>query len=92
MRIMMKRTMKIMKMKTAEEVDIETREEAREIMEAEEAVPEVQEDMIVMKITTMKIMIGKIIMIMMTKMMIEAVEEEAAVVVQAVVPAEDLVP
>lgn len=88
----MKRTMKIMKMKTAEEVDIETREEAREIMEAEEAVPEVQEDMIVMKITTMKIMIGKIIMIMMTKMMIEAVEEEAAVVVQAVVPAEDLVP
>lgn len=88
MKTMMKKTM-ITKMRTAAEADMEVREEAKAIMEAEEAVAEAQEDIVAkMKITMTKIMTRKTMM--MTKMMIEVTEEEAAVEVQIVVPAEDL--
>jgi hypothetical protein len=91
--IMTKKTMRIMKMKTVEEVDIETREEAREIMEAEAAI-EVQEDIaLMMKITMMKIITKKTMMMIMTKKMkAEAAWEEAVVEVQVAVPAEGLAP
>ena len=88
-KIMMKKMMKIMKMKTAEEVDIEMKEEAREIMEV---TIEVQEDIArMMKITTMKTITKKKMMMIMTmKMKAGAAGEEAVVETQIVVPAGDL--
>ena len=85
----MKKMMTIMKMRTIEEVDMETREEAKAIMEAIEARVDMK---VMMKITMMKIMTRKMMRIMMMNIMTEAAGEEAAVAVQVVVPAGDLVP
>ena len=86
----MKKMMTIMKMKTMEEVDMEIRGEAREMMEEEAATIEVQEDIaLMMKITMTKIIMMKT---MMRKMMTEVAGEEATVEIQVAVPAEDSVP
>jgi hypothetical protein len=93
MKIMTKK-MRTMKMKTMEEVAMEIREEAREIMEAAAAAIEAQEDIaLMMKITMTKIITMKTTTRIMTKKtMIGAAEVEAAAEVQVVVPAEDLAP
>ena len=77
MKTMTKKMMiKIMTMKTTEEVDIEIKGEAREIIEVEAAAIEVQEDIaLMMKITTMKTITKRMIMIMTNKMKEEVWEE-----------------
>lgn len=78
-------------MKTAEGVDME-KKEAKEIMEVEEVVIEVQKDIaLTMKITMTKIIMKETMMMIMTKKMkAEAAGEEAVAEAQVVVPAGDL--